>query len=291
MYDVTSAAELEHGSKVFVLRDPSDGHAPSFRVVREATGELSFYWGEPSRNYTGELRDMLYLAVLLHEIPNAQFEVDRNPSVPKPYAIHYAPGAIHYIREHSALEYIRRRSGHRADNGGVNPMSIGPMSIGPMSVSPMSVSPMSVSPMSVSSRGMQLTTGTKRTMGTAIGMILIAIIGLNTTIIAGLQNTLEGTLDLSQSHALCNSTFGLAEQTVSATGASNCSTINGWYSFCIALCWLGGIALALAVAHVFLLTRQRNALLMTNHSSGRDGADDDSAYGLCSTERKHRHVN
>jgi hypothetical protein len=275
MYDVTSAAELEHGSKVFVLRDPSDGHAPSFRVVREATGELSFYWGEPSRNYTGELRDMLYLAVLLHEIPNAQFEVDRNPSVPKPYAIHYAPGAIHYIREHSALEYIRRRSGHRADDGGVNPMSIGPMS---------------VSPMSVSSRGMQLTTGTKRTMGTAIGMILIAIIGLNTTIIAGLQNTLEGTLDLSQSHALCNSTFGLAEQTVSATGASNCSTINGWYSFCIALCWLGGIALALAVAHAFLLTRQRNALLMTNHSSGRDDADDDSAYGLYVTERKHRHV-
>ena len=124
MYAVTSAAEREDGSKVFVVRDPSDGHAPSFRVVRETTGELSFYWGEPSQTYTGELREFLYLAVLRHEVPDAQFEIDPDPYDPRPYTIDYTQGAIHYIREHFALEYVHRRTGHRADDSGDNQMSI-----------------------------------------------------------------------------------------------------------------------------------------------------------------------
>jgi hypothetical protein len=243
MYAVTRTAEREDGSKVFVVRDPSDGYAPWFRVVRETTGELSFYWGELSQTYTGELREFLYLAVLRHEVPDAQFEINPDPYDPRPYTIDDPPGATHYMREHFAPEYAHLRTGHRADHSDDNQMSISSWG----------------KQIARRAAGGFITKGAKRTIAAGTGMILIAIIGLNTTIIAGLQNTIEGTLDLSQSHALCNSTFGQAAQAISATGASNCSTINGWYSLCVALCWVGGIALALVAAHAFRLARQRQA--------------------------------
>jgi hypothetical protein len=97
----------------------------------------------------------------------------------------------------------------------------------------------------------------KGMLGVGAASTVTGFIFLNTTLLAGLQGTVNGDLNLSQAHGLCSSVLGLALQQVSSTGAANCSTINNYYMFASFLVYVG-IAAAI-VGGITILYRRRPA--------------------------------
>lgn len=98
-----------------------------------------------------------------------------------------------------------------------------------------------------------MSNGAKYSLVFAAALIIIALFGLNTDLIVGLNN---GAWDLSYSHSVCASALGAMLQASSTTDAHNCSTVNGWYTFTLVLLW-GGILLAVGTAVKLVIDNNR----------------------------------